>query len=122
MVKHDAAKFALLGLPTVIVLLLWRRAGVLNRTMYGLSLGNPLTYVLWLVAIAAFSWMTPQRLGGWMSETATGMFVGAPIFGVLFSVVLLAWSIYVPAGQRWKMAVSNTCMLLLWLTSMIAPN
>jgi hypothetical protein len=122
MIKNDALKFVVLGLPAVMALLLWRRTGVLNRTMYALSWAGPLSYVLWLVGIIAFNWITPQRLGGWLSDTATGMLVAAPLFGVLFSVVLLTWSAYVAAGQRAKMAVSNTCMLLLWLTSAIAPN
>jgi hypothetical protein len=50
------------------------------------------------------------------------MLVAAPLLEVLSSVVLLTLSAYVAAGQRARMAVSITCMLLLWLTSVIALN
>ena len=119
-IKNDLFKFIGLGLPAVAILVAWRSSGVRNRTMYVLSWASPLGYLVWLVAIIVFRWITPQQLGGWLTVTATGLFIAAPLFGVLFSVTLLLGSIFAIAGQRWKMVISNTCMLLLWLASGIA--
>jgi len=122
MVTNDMWKFVLLGLPAVVALLLWRNAGVTNKTMYSLSWASPLGYLAWLLGLTSVRHISPQRLGGWISDSATGMLVSAPLFGMLLSLVLLGCVFFAAKPQRSKMASSNAFMLVLWLSSLIAPN
>ena|SRR5208283_4595454 len=121
-IKNDVFKFVVLGLPAVAILLTWRSGGVRNRAMYALSWSSPLSYLVWLITLLVFRRVTPQEIGGWLFDSSVGMLIAAPVFGTLFSLILLVCSTFAASSQRWKMAVSNVCMLILWSASVIAPN
>jgi hypothetical protein len=107
-----AIKIALFGLPAIIALLWWWRTGVVSKTLYALSWANVLTYLVWLFSVSSLTSFSGVPVGLLMT----------PLFAAGVSLVLVFWSKYTARTERWKGAVSNALMLLLWLNSLIAPN
>ena len=71
-----------------------------------------LTYFVWLFSVSSLSSFSGVAVKLLMT----------PLVAAGVSLVLVFWSKYTDRSERWKGALSNALMLLLWLTSLIAPN
>ena len=106
----------------MVALIYWRRSGVRNQFLYGLSWASPLAYACWMVLLLFLAHDTSRRFGQWIYDTAVGFMVAAPIFGIMLSVMLLVSCAFVSKTQRSKLAIPNGFMFFLWLASVIPPN
>jgi hypothetical protein len=108
-------KFAALGIPAIVFLLWWRRIGVVSKGLYKSSWTNVGCYLAWLSL-----GLLANRTAG--MGAVIGILIGVPLVAVGFSLVLMTWSRFAKQGERWTMALANLLMLLLWTSSVIAPN
>lgn len=108
-------KFATLGIPVVVALLWWRRAGVLSRRLYTSTWTNVAAYPMWLGVV-----IVENRING--MDKLIGILIALPLIAVGCCVVLAASSHFAKRGERMKMATANLLMLMLWVSSLIAPN
>lgn len=118
----DILKFGLLGLPAGVILVAWRRSGVLDKTWHALSWTNLFGYVCWLLTLIAVAHTSSGPSHQWLVDTETGMLIFAPLGGVLLSVLLLIAVVFAEKSQRGKLAACNGFMLVLWAASVVAPN
>jgi hypothetical protein len=59
---------------------------------------------------------------GVLGDAVGGILIATPLFAMGFSLVLIVWSYSAKDGERWVMATANLLMLILWASSLIAPN
>jgi hypothetical protein len=94
-------KFALLGVPAAVILLFWKRRGVVaSMTLYRASWVNPIGYLLWLAAVivvsnlshfSAFSWLT-------FSVLSAGLYFFCPFLLSVGSLILCPVGIKIQTG------------------------
>lgn len=108
------ARFAVLGVAAIVALLWWKRTGVVSKGLYRSSWANVACYLLWLTLGILQS--------KWRNDSSIGVLIALPLLSAMFSLVLVAWSRFANQGERWGMAASNVFMLILWTSSLIAPN
>ena len=117
-------RFALLGVPTIIVLLLWRRKGVERRTLYQASWANPFAYLLWLAAmiLVAILFHRPRFL--WISSTLVpaSLAFAYPLLLSFGSLILCVLCVRAKQKEQPFIILSNLLMLILWVSSVVAPN
>lgn len=121
-VGSDILKFGLLGLPAGVILIVWRRSGVLDKTWHALSWANLLGYVCWLLTLIAVAHTSTGPSHQWLVNAETGVLIFGPLAGVLLSALLLIAVVFADKTQRVKFAACNGFMFVLWLASVIAPN
>ena len=85
-----------------------------SRGFYILSWTNVICYVLWLTHVTLLN-----RIGG---AFLVALVVAVPLVAAALSLVLVVWIRSVGQSERWMMLASNLLLLVLWTTSMIAPN
>jgi hypothetical protein len=95
-------------------LLWWRRAGVSSKGLYSCSWINVTCYLLWLALGILQS--------KWRNDSLIGVLIALPLLAAGFSLVMAVWSCYAKQGERWIMAASNVFMVILWTSSLVAPN
>jgi hypothetical protein len=117
---HFWAKFALFGIPSIVLLISWHRSTVRSRGLYRLSWGNTLAYIAWLAIGTALERLS--RNSDWVPDSAEGLLIAMPLIAGGLSLVLLVWSRFAIDDEKWKMASTSTLMLILWLSSIVAPN
>jgi hypothetical protein len=117
-------KFAFLVFPAVLILLHWRRHGVRSRVLYTLSWVETGGYVVWLLLIAALASLAAHPTFDWIrgSSVPANMLVVWPFFAILMALGLCVCTVGAEKGERGFVATSNLLMLILWATSIAAPN
>ena len=93
-------------------------------TLYRASWANPVGYLLWLAAVivvsnishsSAFSWLT-------FSVLPAGLYFFCPFSLAVGSLILCLLGIKSKQGEQAFIGVPNLLMLLLWISSVVAPN
>lgn len=105
---RSLTKFALLCVPAIIVLLVWQRRGVVNRTLYTATWLNVVVSVLWLAALA----------GRFIS--AASLFVFWPFFLAIASVFICV--LPTASAERKFLIYANGLMILWWGMLVAMPN
>lgn len=108
------ARFAVLGTAAIVVLLWWRRVGVSSKGLYRVSWVNVLGYALWLVL-----GLTESK---WRNDGLVGTLIALPLLAAGLSLIMFVWSRFAQRHERWRLAVSNVLMLILWSSSIVTPN
>lgn len=117
-------RFALLGAPAVATLLFWRRRGVESRTIYRVSWANPLAYLLWLVALTIVATLGHSRVFSWMvfSFLPASLAFFCPSLMSVGSFILCFLSAGSKQVEQPFIVLSNLLMLILRVSSVVAPN
>jgi hypothetical protein len=117
-------KFALLGAPAIAILLFWKRRRVESVTLYRASWANPFCYLLWLIAMNATAILSHYTALRWMvfSSLPATLAVGLPFLSCIGSLILCLLCVGAKQVERMFVALPNLLMLILWISSVVAPN
>jgi hypothetical protein len=122
-------KFALLWAPAVVILWYLKLRGIRSRIFNIISCANIVCYLLWLLGMVTVHTPIVYR---WISECKPAipvlmffsafLFVLWPIFASMVSFVLFMASFGVQPGERRFFVSANLLMLILWASTIVAPN
>ena len=118
-------KFALLGVPAILILLFWKRRGVVaSMTLYRASWVNPIGYLLWLAAVIVVSNLSHFPAFSWLafSILPACLYFFCPFLLSVASLILCLLGVRSKREEQAFVAVPNLLMLLLWISSVVAPN
>ena len=113
-------KFAVFGIPAAAALLWWKRTGVLSKGFYSSSWANVIAYCTWLLLGVLLNRRIPAPPG--LFDALVGFAIAAPLFALFYSLLPLILSLFAKPNEQWKMGSSSVLMVLLWASSLIAPN
>jgi len=114
-------RFAVLGIPAA-VLLLWKRAGILSKHLYSSSWANVIAYCVWLTLEVLLNRIGRIPAAPKLFDALVGFLIGSPLIASSCSLVLIILSLSAERDEKWTMASSNVLMIVLWASSLIAPN
>jgi hypothetical protein len=117
-------KFAFLVFPSVLILLHWRRRGVRSPLLYKLSWVEVGSYLLWLLFVAALGFVGSHPTFDWIrgGSIPANLFVFWPMLATMIALALCMFTLAAGKGERGFMVSSNLLMLVLWASSVVAPN
>lgn len=104
----SCAKFAILCVPAAVALMVWKRKGIVSRSLYMATSLNVLSSVLWL--------------GGFFGHFVSGalLFVFWPFFLLAASILVCVWP--TASAERKFLIYANGLMALWWGMLIVAPN
>ena len=118
------AKFILLGGSAAICLLRWNKKGPDWRIYYYINSANLWAYLLWLLAACFLATIGGSSIFQWMTfsgiPAALAFFI--PFLLAAVSLVVLIANFFLRAGERAYAVLFSALMLILWITSVAAPN
>lgn len=82
------------------------------------------SYVLWLSLVAALGMMPSSSMFDWIrgSSVPASLFVFWPMMATVFALALSLCALSARKGERGFVATSNLLMVILWASSVVAPN
>jgi hypothetical protein len=118
------AKFGLLGLSAIVTLLIWKRRHVESKNLYQASWANPVGYLLWLAAVTIMVVLNKSSAFGWMvsGSLPASLFFFLPFLFMFGSLCLCLLCFGAKREERRFPLMSNALMLILWASSVTAPN
>jgi len=117
-------KFALLGIPTIVALLVWKKLRVESKTFYQFSWANPICYLLWILAIGSTNILIHSVKSSWITFSmlpASVAFIW-PFFAAFGSLCLCLLCGRANPKEQAFVLLPNLLMLILWGSSIVAPN
>jgi hypothetical protein len=119
-----AVKLVFLAVPAAWILSYWRKRGVSNRAVFYASCSNIFCYVLWVALILIMLGMQKDAVLRPMIPFILPaiIFVFIPLFLSIASVPLCISAFAAAEGEKRFAAVANGLMLVLWVSSVVAPN
>lgn len=120
-ILRSLEKFALFGVPASITLVFWKRRRVKARGVYRASGANVLGYLLWLLAgvVMAMLFHIPAVTFSFLPATVAFLW---PFVAAIASFVLCLLSIPAEMKEQPFIVLPNLLMLILWISSVVAPN
>jgi hypothetical protein len=123
-------KFALFGVPSLIVLLLWRRHDVQSRILYRISAVNSVGYLAWLASCTGVGFLSASVLYRdtfifrWLDQLCVphDLFVFFPFFLAVGSFFMCILCGIAKKGERRYVFMLNGLTLILWSCNLVAPN
>ncbi len=116
--------FFVLDLPAVGILLYWKRLGVYSRVLYGAACAISLSYALWLSSIWVMNILDERPAFAWIggSSIPAYIFFVLPFLAAITSFALIPLSFAGQKHEKALMAVISSFMLILWGSTVVAPN
>jgi hypothetical protein len=116
--------FLILGLPALGLLLYWKRLGVYSRVLYGAGCAVSLSYVLWLSSVWVMNILDERPSFAWIggSSIPAYIFFVLPFLAAITSFALILMSFAGQKHEKALMAVISILMLILWGSTVVAPN
>ena len=115
-------KFALLGAPAIAILLFWKRRRVESVALYRASWANPFGYLLWLIAMNTTAVLSHSTAFRWMVFLPATLAFPLPLLSCVGSLFLCLLCVRAKQVERMFVALPNLLMLILWTSSVVAPN
>lgn len=121
-------KFALFGAPAGGILWYWKRRGVRSRKLYYASCANLACYLLWLTVVVTMLVMqTFPALRSMIDYRVPAyVFFYCPFCAMFGSFILCISCVAAVAAEEMKefvfILLVNGLMLILWLSTVVAPN
>lgn len=119
-----AVKLVFLALPAAWILRYWRHKGVVRRPIFYASCANLFCYALWVALILMMLGMqgnaTPRSIIPVRLPAITFVFI--PFLLSIASLPLCLIAVAAGEGERRYGASANALMLVVWLSSVVAPN
>jgi hypothetical protein len=117
-------KSALLGLPTLITLVLWRRRGIQSRALNQVGWGNLLGYTAWLLAVVVLMPLSEIPRYHWIagSSIPANLFFIIPFLLAIGSFITCLLCATAEKGERRYPLLANGLMLILWSWLVVPPN
>jgi hypothetical protein len=120
-ILRSLEKFALFGVPASITLLFWKRRRIKARGVYRASWANVCGYLLWLLAVILTAKLSHIPAVTFSFLPATVAFVW-PFFAAIGPFILCLFCMRGEMEEQPFIALSNFLMLILWVSSVVAPN
>jgi hypothetical protein len=117
-------KFALLGAPAIAILLFWKTRRIESGALYRASWANAFGYLLWLVAMTTTAILSHYSAFRWMvfSPLPATLAFFLPFLACVGSLLLCLLCVRAKQIERLFVALPNLLMLILWVSSIVAPN
>jgi len=122
-------KLALLWVPAAGLLWWLKLRGIRSVIIYFVSGANLVCYMIWLGAMVLadspifYRWSSESKdLDVIFFMTPTFLFVLCPLAATAGSFILLITTLIAKQGEHRFLVPANLLMLILWATSIIAPN
>jgi hypothetical protein len=112
------------GIPAVLALYWWQRRGIQSKLLYSLSRANAIAYGVWLL----FVWVTTLVGQSPAYRSMIPVILTASLFVILPSLLaggsffLLCLTMSAEKLEKPLLAVNCGLMLILWGSSVVAPN
>jgi hypothetical protein len=122
-------KLALLWVPAAGLLWRLKLRGIRSVIIYFVSGANLVCYMIWLGAMVLahspifYRWSSESKdLDVIFFMTPTFLFVFCPLVATVGSFILLITTLIAKQGEHRFLVPANLLMLILWATSIVAPN
>ena len=117
-------KSVLVGTPTLIALLFWKRSGVRSESLYRLGWANLAGYLTWLLAVVVVTPLSETQHFRWIGGSIIPMnlFFAIPFLAAIGSFGLCLSCIAAETGERRYPLLVNGLMLILWSSLVVPPN
>jgi hypothetical protein len=115
-------RFAVLGIPAGAALLWWKRAGIHSKHLYSSSWANVIAYCIWLTLGVLLNRIGRIPAAPKLFDALVGFLIASPLIASFCSLALIILSLFAERSEKWTMGSSNVLMIVLWASSLIAPN
>ena len=120
-ILRSIKKFALFGVPAGITLFFWQRRRIDRKNVYRASCANVGAYVLWILAGVVTAGLI-HIPAVFFSSLPSTVLVFWPFLGVIASLLLCLSCIRAEMREQPFIFFPNLLMLILWISSVVAPN